>query len=78
MRQEQLQLCKQGEVIRWDMGVRTATDIVLQEPVGVQWAQDAQNVQLRLGVEDVINNTLQHKGEDQRSECQGIQMQTIT
>lgn len=56
--QEQLNLCKQGEVIGGDVGVWAASDIVLVEPMGVQWAEHAQHVQQRLRVEDVINHTL--------------------
>lgn len=64
--QEQLQLCKQGEVVRRDVGVRAAADVVLQEPVVVQRSQDTQNVQLRLRAEDVIDHTLQR--EERREE----------
>lgn len=56
--QEQLQVCKQGEVIWRDVGVRAASDVVLQEPVVVQRSKDTQNVQLRLRAEDVIDHTL--------------------
>lgn len=59
--QQQLQLGKQGEVVRGDVGVRAAADIVLMEPVGVQGTQDAQHVELRLGVEDVVNHTLRRE-----------------
>lgn len=59
--QEQLQLCKQGEVVRRDVGVRAATHVVLQEPVVLQRSQDTQNVQLRLRAEDVIDHTLQRE-----------------
>lgn len=56
--QEQLQLCKQGEVIRRDVGVRAPADVVLQQPVMVQRSQYTQYVQLRLRAEDVIDHTL--------------------
>lgn len=59
--QQQLQLGEQGEVVRGDVGVRAAADIVLMEPVGVQGTQDAQHVELRLGVEDVVNHTLRRE-----------------
>lgn len=50
--QEQLQLGKEGEVVGGDVGMWAAADIVLYEPVWVQWAQDTQHVQVRLGVEN--------------------------
>lgn len=56
--QEKLHLTKEGEVVRGDVGVWAAADIVLYEPVGVQGAQDTQHVQLRLGVENVVDDTL--------------------
>lgn len=43
------------------MGVGAAGDIVLNQPVGVQGAQDTQHVQVRLGVENVVNDTLRGK-----------------
>lgn len=52
-------MCKQGEVIGGDVRVRAASDIVLVEPMGVQWAEDTQHVQQRLRVEDVIDHALQ-------------------
>lgn len=61
--QEQLELCKQGEVIGGNVGVRAASDIVLVEPVGVQWAEHTQHVQQRLRVEDVIDHTLRRTEE---------------
>lgn len=56
--QEQFQLSKEGEVVRGNVGVRAAADIVLCKPVGVQRAQDAQHVQVRPGVENVVDHTL--------------------
>lgn len=56
--QEQLQLRIEGEVVRGDVGVWAAADIVLYEPVRVQGAQDAQHVQMRLGVENIVDDTL--------------------
>lgn len=38
-----------------------ASDIVLYEPVRVQRPQDTQHVQMRLGVENVIDDTLRRK-----------------
>lgn len=40
-----------------------AADIVLNKPVGVQRAQDAQHVQVRLGVENVVDHTLRTEEE---------------
>lgn len=60
--QEQLQLGKQGEVVGGDVGVRAPGDIVLNQPVGVQGPQNPQHVQVRLGVENVVNDTLKVKG----------------
>lgn len=56
--QEQLQLGIEGEVVRGDVGVRAAADIVLYQPVRIQGTQDAQHVQVRLGVENIIDDTL--------------------
>lgn len=56
--QEQLQLSKEGEVVRGDVGMWAAADIVLYKPVGVQGPQDTQHVQVRLGVENVVDDTL--------------------
>lgn len=38
-----------------------ASDIVLYEPVGVQRPQDTQHVQMRLRVENVVDDTLRRK-----------------
>lgn len=59
--EEQLQLGEEGEVVRGDVGVWAAGDIVLYEPVVVQRAQDAQHVQLRLRVENIVNDTLEER-----------------
>lgn len=40
-----------------------AADIVLYKPVGVQRAQDTQHVQVRLGVENVVDHTLRTEEE---------------
>lgn len=65
--QEQLQLGKEGEVVRGDVGMWAAADIVLNEPVGVQGAQDTQHVQVRLGVENIVDDTL--RGEEEGQHC---------
>lgn len=59
--EEQLQLGEEGEVVRGDVGVRAAGDIVLYEPMVVQRAEDAQHVELRLRVENIVNDTLEWK-----------------
>lgn len=41
--------------------MRAATNIVLYEPVGVQRPQYTQHVQMRLGVENVVDDTLTRK-----------------
>lgn len=41
--------------------MRAASDIVLYEPVGVQRPQDTQHVQMRLGVENVVDDTLRRE-----------------
>lgn len=61
--EEQLKLGEEGEVVGGDVGVRAAGDIVLNEPVVVQRAQDAQHVQLRLRVENIVNDTLRDRKE---------------
>lgn len=70
--EEQLQLGKEGEVVGGDVGVRAAGDIVLYEPVVVQRAQDAQHVQLRLRVENIVNDTLGRGGGGEREEKEGV------
>lgn len=59
--EEQLQLGEEGEVVGGDVGVRAAGDIVLNEPVVVQRAEDAQHVQLRPRVENIVNDTLEER-----------------
>ena len=59
--EEQLQLGEEGEVVGGDVGMWAAADIVLNEPVGVQGAQDAQHVQVRLGVENIVDDTLRRE-----------------
>ena len=41
-----------------DVGMGAAGDIVLMEPVGVQWAQHTQDIKQGLRVEDVVNDAL--------------------
>lgn len=59
--EEQLQLGEEGKVVGGDVGMWAAADIVLYEPVGVQGPQDAQHVQVRLGVENIVNDTLRRE-----------------
>lgn len=59
--QEQLQLGEEGEVVGGDVGMWAALDIVLCEPVGIQEAQDTQHVQVRLGVENIVDDTLEEE-----------------
>lgn len=67
--QEQLQLGEEGEVVGGDVGMWAAADIVLYKPVGVQGAQDTQHVQVRLGVENIVNDTLRRE-KDRASDLQ--------
>lgn len=72
--EEQLQLGEEGEVVGGDVGMWAAADIVLYEPVGVQGAQDTQHVQVRLGVENIVDDTLPRHGGGSRisgsTQCQ--------
>lgn len=45
-------------MIGGDVGVGTATDIVLMEPVRIQRTQNPQHIERRLRVEDVVNDAL--------------------
>lgn len=62
--QEQLQLSKEGEVVGGDVWMRAAADIVLYKPVVVQRAQDTQHVQVRLRVENIVDDTLGKREEN--------------
>lgn len=66
--QEQLQLGIEGEVVGGDVGMWAAADIVLYEPVGVQGAQDTQHVQVRLRVENIVDDTLMGEEEEVTSQ----------
>lgn len=76
--QEQLQLGEEGEVVGGDVGMWAAADIVLYEPVGVQGAQDTQHVQVRLGVENIVDDTLrrEEEGESPQQKCLQEQINT--
>lgn len=50
-------------MVRGNVRVRAAADIVLYKPVGVQRAQDTQHVQVRPGVENVVDHTLRTEEE---------------
>lgn len=54
----QLQLGQEGEVVRGDVGVGTAGDAVVNEPLAVQRSQQAQDAHVGLGEEDVVDNPL--------------------
>lgn len=70
--EDQLQLGEEGEVVGGDVGVWAAGDIVLNEPVVVQGAQDAQHVQVRLWVENIVNDTLKEKKGRRESSSQNV------
>lgn len=55
----QLQLGQQGEVVRGDVGVGAAGDVVVDEPLAVQWSHQAQDAHVGLGEEDVVDHALQ-------------------
>lgn len=54
----QLQLGEEGEVVRGDVGVGAASDVVVHEPLTVQRSQQAQDAHVGLGEEDVVDHTL--------------------
>lgn len=54
----QLQLGEEGEVVRRDVGVGAASDVVVHEPLAVQWSQQAQDAHVGLGEEDVVDHAL--------------------
>lgn len=54
----QLQLGQEGEVVRGDVGVGAAGDVVVDEPLAVQRSQQAQDTHVGLGEEDVVDHTL--------------------
>lgn len=56
--QEQLQLGEKGEVVGGDVGMWATADIVVYKPVRVQGAQDTQHVQVRLRIENIVDDTL--------------------
>lgn len=55
----QLQLGQQGEVVRGDVRVGAAGDVVVDEPLTVQRSHQAQDTHVSLGEEDVVDNALQ-------------------
>lgn len=55
----QLQLGQQGEVVRGDVGVGAAGDVVVDEPLAVQRPQQAQNTHVGFREEDVVDHALQ-------------------
>lgn len=55
----QLQLGQQGEVVRGDVGVGAAGDVVVDKPLAVQWSQQAQDIHVGLGEEDVVDHALE-------------------
>lgn len=50
-----------------DVGVWAARDVVLHQPLGLQWAQQAQYAHVGLGKEDVVNHTLREREERLRT-----------
>lgn len=54
----QLQLGQKGEVVRGDVGVGTAGDVVVDEPLAVLRSQQAQDAHVGLGEEDVVDHPL--------------------
>lgn len=54
-----LQLGEQGKVVRGDVGMGAASDVVVDEPLAVQRSHQAQDTHVGLGEEDVVDNALQ-------------------
>jgi len=74
----QLQLGQQGEVVRGDVWVGAAGDAVVDQPIGVQRAHEAQDTHVGPGEEDVVDDALRtregagiitHEDQIQRSLC---------
>lgn len=59
----QLQLGQQGEVVRGDVGVGAAGDVVVDEPLAVQRSHQAQDAHVGLGEEDVVDDALRRRGQ---------------
>lgn len=57
----QLQLGQEGEVVRGDVGVGAAGDVVVPQPLAVQRSQQAQDAHVDLGEEDVVDHALPTK-----------------
>lgn len=55
----QLQLGQQGEVVRGDVRVGAARDVVVYEPLAVERSEHAQDAHVGLGEEDVVDHTLE-------------------
>lgn len=48
-------------MVRGDVGVGAASDVVVDEPLAVQRSQQAQDAHMGLGEEDVVDHTLPTK-----------------
>lgn len=48
-------------MVRGDVGVWAAGNVVVDEPLAVQWSQQAQDTHVGLGEEDVVDHTLPTK-----------------
>lgn len=55
----QFQLGQQGEVVRGDVGVGAAGDVVVHQPLALQRAHHSQHAHVGLGEEDVVDDALQ-------------------
>lgn len=74
----QFQLGQQGEVVRGDVGVGAAGDVVVHQPLAVQRAQDAHGAHVCLGEEDVVDDTLrEQKRRSQRAPSSGEQVNSF-
>lgn len=56
-----LQLSQKGKMIRRDVRVRAARDVVVPQPLSFQRTQSSQNAHVGLREENVINHTLEKK-----------------
>lgn len=63
-RRVQLQLRQQREVVGGDVRVRAPCDVVVHQPLRVQRPQDSQHIHVSVGVENVVNHTLQREGRE--------------
>lgn len=64
----QLQLGQQGEVVRGDVRVGAASDVVVYEPLAFERPHHAEDAHVNLGVEDVVDDALRTQKHRQAEE----------